>query len=62
MDLARLRVCTARCFLDGFAQIREMQGHVSLPIFAAMSPIDKVLAAESMHCCVHHFGCLHVKF
>ena len=47
MDLARLRVCTARCFLDGFAQIREMQGHVSLPIFAAMSPIDMVLAAES---------------
>ncbi|EIE26115.1 alpha/beta-hydrolase [Coccomyxa subellipsoidea C-169] len=41
MDLARLRVCTARCFLDGFAQIKEMQGHVSLPIFAAMSPIDK---------------------
>lgn len=48
MDLARLRVRTARCFLDGFAQIREMQGHISLPIFAAMSPTDKVRAASSL--------------
>ena len=48
MDLARLRVRTARCFLDGFAQIREMQGRISLPIFAAMSPTDKVRAALSL--------------
>lgn len=41
MDLAKLRVRTGRSFLDGFKQIREMQGHVSLPIFAAMSPTDE---------------------
>lgn len=41
MDLALLRVRTAKCFLDGFAQIREVQSRISLPIFAAMSHTDQ---------------------
>jgi hypothetical protein len=43
-DLRRVRVRTARTFLDGFAQIRAGQAALDLPIFAAMSPIDKVRA------------------
>ncbi|BDA44401.1 probable monoglyceride lipase [Coccomyxa sp. Obi] len=41
MDLALVRVRTARCFLDGFAQIRAVQSRINLPIFAAMSPTDQ---------------------
>ena len=41
-DLRPVRVRTARTFLDGFAKIRQGQAGLDLPIFAAMSPTDKV--------------------
>ena len=48
MDLALVRVRTARCFLDGFAQIREVQSRINLPIFAAMSPTDQASSAQPL--------------
>ncbi|CAL8470363.1 g9905 [Coccomyxa elongata] len=47
MDLALVRVRTARCFLDGFAQIGEVQSRINLPIFAAMSPTDQACTMAS---------------
>ena len=43
VDLRKVRARTARTFLDGFAKIQQGQGKLCLPIFAAMSPTDKVI-------------------
>ena len=48
VDLQKVRARTARTFLDGFAMIQQGQAKLRLPIFAAMSPTDKVI--QSLPC------------
>lgn len=42
IDKRPVRVRTARMFLDGFAAIQQGEAGLDVPIFAAMSPTDKV--------------------
>ena len=58
MNLQKLRARTARTFLDGFANIQQGQGRLCMPIFAAMSPTDKVTHCLQMRCDAlpMHFG------
>ena len=56
IDKRPVRVRTARMFLDGFEAIQRGEAGLDVPIFAAMSPIDKVCCWLDLPaaCCSGH--------